>query len=250
MEKIIRSKRSYFEEYSFKFNKSPATIISRFEGQRKQFVATVMNHCHTRKIWSTVDMPAILNSFDTDRQRIIAALEYFEEKGWIELQARQAVQVYDILTVAFDIDDMAEKMFALFKKKESLEIQRIHTMAGFFESDACLSRQLAAYFGEHLEQERCGHCSFCKGGKAILQHTTELKPLSRYNSSEVSKEFIRAVGERFSETNLVKFLCGIYSPVFSKLKIKNLPYFGIFEDYPFLEVNSWIQAEHPVLNVL
>ena len=199
-----------------------------------------MNHCHTRKIWSTVDIPSILNNYDTDRQRIIAALEYFEEKNWIELQSRQSVDVYDILTQAFHVDDMAEKMVALFKKKERLEIQRIHTMIRFFESDACISRQLAGYFGEYLEQESCGHCSFCKSGKAVLKNTSALKPLSRFNFDEVSGEFIRVVGERFSEVNLTKFLCGIYTPVFSKLKIKKLPYFGILEKHPFLEVKNWI----------
>jgi ATP-dependent DNA helicase RecQ len=240
MKKIIQPKLSYFEEYSFKFNITPTAIINRFQGERKQFVATVMNHCHTRQIWTTVDIQAILDVFDTDRQRIIAALEYFEEKGWIELQSRQAVEVYDILTQAFHIDVMAEKMFALFKDKELLEIQRIHTMLSFFESDACISKQLAGYFGEYLEQERCGHCSFCKNGKAVLQNTIVLKPLTHFDFNQVTEEFIQTVGERFSEINLTKFLCGIYTPVFSKLKIKKLPYFGILENYPFMEVKNWI----------
>jgi ATP-dependent DNA helicase RecQ len=240
MEEIIRPKLTYFEEYSFKYKTEPTEIISSFEGERKQFVSAVMNHCHTRKVWTTVDIQAILNSFNTDRQRILAALEYFNEKGWIELQSKQAIEVYDILTQAFNIDVMAEKMHALFKKKEDLEIQRIHNMVSFFESDTCISKQLAGYFGEYLEKERCGHCSFCKSGKAVLQNTTELKPLSNFEFGKITGEFIRAVGEQFSEINLTKFLCGIYTPVFSKLKIKKLPYFGILESYPFLEVKNWI----------
>ena len=151
MEKVIRPKLTYFEEYSFKLNTEPTTIIDSFEEERKQFVTAIMDHCHTRKIWTTTDIPAILNSYETNRQRIIAALEYFDEKGWIELQSKQAVDVYDILTQAFDIDEMAEKMNALFKKKERVEIQRIHKMVSFFESDACISRQLAGYFGENIE---------------------------------------------------------------------------------------------------
>jgi ATP-dependent DNA helicase RecQ len=241
MEEIIRPKLTYFAEYSFKYKTKPTNIINRFEGERKRFITAVMNQCHTKKIWTTVDIQAILDSYGTDRQRILAALEYFEEKGWIELQSRQAVEVYDILTQAFDIDDMAEKMYALFKKKEGLEIQRIHNMVGFFESDACISKQLAEYFGEHLTKERCGHCSFCKSGKAVLQTTSELKPLAQLEFKTITAEFTRAVGEQFSEVNLTKFLCGIYTPVFSKLKIKKLPYFGILESYSFLEVKNWIK---------
>jgi ATP-dependent DNA helicase RecQ len=241
MEKIIRPKLTYFEEYSFKYNAEPASIINSFEGERKQFVAAVINHCRTRKIWTDVDIQAILNSYGTDRQRVLTALEYFDEKGWIELKSGQAMEVYDILTQAFDINVMAEKMYALFKKKEGLEIQRIHQMVTFFESDACISKQLAEYFGEYLEKERCGHCSFCKSGKAVLQNTTELEPIAHFEFEEITSEFMKAVGERFTEVNLTKFLCGIYTPVFSKLKIKKLPHFGILEKYPFLEVRNWIK---------
>jgi ATP-dependent DNA helicase RecQ len=236
----LKPRLTYFEEYSFKYKAEPTAIISSFEGERKQFVTAIINHCHTKKIWTTVDIQAILKDYNTDRQRILAALEYFDEKGLIELQSKQAVEVYDILTQAFNIDDMAEKMYALFKKKESLEIQRINNMVNFFESDACISKQLAGYFGEHLEKERCGHCSFCKSGKAILQNTTELKPLSNFEFKEITGDFMRAAGEQFSEVNLTKFLCGIYTPLFSKLKIKKLPHFGILESYPFLEVKNWI----------
>ncbi|MBU2621732.1 MAG: RecQ family ATP-dependent DNA helicase [Proteobacteria bacterium] len=240
MEKIIRPKLTYFDEYSFKYHTEPAGIINNFKGERQQFVAAVINHCHTRKIWTDVDIQGILRSYDTDRQRILTALEYFDEKGWIELQARQALEVYDIMTQAFDLEVMAEKMYALFKSKEALEIQRIHRMVGFFESDLCISKQLAGYFGEYLEKERCGHCSFCKNGKAVLPDTTEIKPLSHFEFNAITVVFIEAVGEQFTEVNLTKFLCGIYTPVFSKLKIKKLPNFGIFEKYPFLEVKNWI----------
>jgi ATP-dependent DNA helicase RecQ len=241
MEKIIRPKQTYFEEYSFKYHTEPASIINRFEGERKEFVTAVMHHCQTRKIWTDVDIQAILKSYGTDRQRILTALEYFDEKGWIGLQSRQAVEVYDILTQAFDIEVMAEKMYSLFKRKEDLEIQRIHQMVGFFESDLCISRQLAEYFGEYLEKERCGHCSFCKNGKAVLPNTTELEPLSHFEFKAISAEFIEVVGEQLTEVNLTRFLCGIYTPVFSKLKIKKLPNFGILENHPFLEVKNWIK---------
>jgi len=240
MEKIIRPKITYFAEYSFKYKIKPTEIINQFEGERKQFVTAIIDHCHTRKVWTTVDIQAILNNCNTDRPRILAALEYFDEQGWIDLQSKQAVEVYDILTQAFDIDNLAEKMDALFKKKERLEIQRIHHMVSFFESDACISKQLAGYFGEHLQQERCGHCSFCKSGKAVLQNTTELKPLSQFDYGKITTEFIQAAGEPFSEVNLTKFLCGIYTPVFSRLKIKKLPCFGILDRYPFLDVKNWI----------
>jgi len=250
MEKIIRPKLTYFEEYSFKYHAEPADIIESFEGERKRFVTEILNNCYTRKIWTDVNIQGILNSYDTDRQRILTALEYFDEKGWIELQSGQAMEVYDILTQAFDLESMSEKMYRLFKRKEDLEIQRIHQMVGFFESDLCISKQLAGYFGEHLEKEHCGHCSFCRNGKAVLPNTNERGPLSDFKFDKITAEFIKAVDEQFTEANLTKFLCGIYTPVFSKLKIKRLPNFGILENYPFWEVRSWVKDRSKVTDTM
>jgi ATP-dependent DNA helicase RecQ len=243
MEKIIRPKFSYFDQYSFKYQTDQKSIINHFQGERKQFVEAIINHCHTKKVWTDVDIPALLDSYDTDRQRIVTALEYFDDKGWIVLQSRQTVEVYDILTQAFDADAMAEKMYALFRKKEALEIQRIHDMVGFFESDSCISKRLAGYFGEYLKKERCGHCSFCKTGKAVIENATDLKPLSHFEFKSITSEFVQVIGDRFTAGNLTKFLCGIYTPIFSKYKIKKLPNFGIFENYPFLEVRNWIDGK-------
>ena len=185
-----------------------------------------------------------MNNYNTDRKRIITALDYFEEKGWIdELQAKQAIEVYDIKTKDFDVEWIAEKIYNLFKSKEEHGIQRIHNMVRFFENDSCLSKELAEYFGENIKKEHCGHCSFCKKGKVTIQNSTELRPLCNFDFEEITNEFIGAVGEHFSILNLTKFLCGIYTPVFSKLKIKKLPYFGIFERYPFLDVKNWVKIK-------
>jgi ATP-dependent DNA helicase RecQ len=184
-----------------------------------------------------------LHHYDCERQRVIAALEYFDEKGWIELHAKQAIEVYDIMTKAYDIQQTSEKMFRLFKDKEAHEIRRIHNMLAFFESETCISKRLAAYFGEHLEQEACGHCSACKQGKVTIQHTTELTPLTGFNFQEVTQEFRTAIAEHWSVTNVTKFLCGIYTPAFSRRKIKAIPHFGLLERYPFQNVMQWVEQQ-------
>jgi ATP-dependent DNA helicase RecQ len=240
MEGIIRPKTTYFDEYAFKFHHEADNIIEQFTEERKQFVSTVFSHCQTKKIWTSVDMDGILDNYTTDRKRIVAALEYFNEKGWIELQTRQAIEVYDIMTQAFDIDEVTEKMHMLFVQKETHGIERIHQMVAFFESRSCISRQLAGYFGETLQNEHCGHCSFCKNEHTKLQSTCSLKPLSDLGFEKLTNEFIQAVGEHADTANLTKFLCGIYTPVFSKLKIKALPNFGALEQYPFPDVKKWV----------
>ena len=247
VEGIIIPKSTYFEEYSFKYNyqrQQPVNIIDNFKEERKQFVTAIIDQCCIKKTWTYVDIQGVMNNYNTDRRRIITALEYFEEKGWIdELQAKQAIEVYGIKTRDFDLEGIVEKIYNLFKSKEEHGIQRIDHMIRFFESDSCLSKGLAEYFGENIKKEHCGHCSYCKEGKVTIRKTTELSPFCDFDFKKITNEFIGAVGEYFSILNLTKFFCGIYTPVFSKPKIRKLPYFGIFERYPFSDVKNWIEMK-------
>ncbi|MBE0434008.1 RecQ family zinc-binding domain-containing protein, partial [candidate division WOR-3 bacterium] len=243
-EGIIRPKYTRFEEYAFKCRMRPADIADKFTGERKDFVKEIFNNCHTKKIWTYVDIQGILDGYGraADRQRIVAALEYFSEKEWIELQSKQAIEVYEILAHDFNLDVVGRKICRLFEAKENHEIQRIHNLVDFFESTSCISKRLARYFGEDLKNDRCGHCSFCKTGQAVIQQTTELQPLSTFSFKELTGEFIKTAGDHCSALNVAKFLCGISSPALTKLKVKNLAHHGIFERYPFLEVKSWVNS--------
>ena len=243
MEGILEPRYTRFDEYVFKYNIEPSSILDKFEGERKDFVKEIFNNCYTKKIWTYVDLHDIVQNYGkVDRQRVITALEYFSEKGWIELQSRQAIEVYDIITRNFDIDLIGRKLCGLFEAKENHEIQRIHSMVDFFESTSCLSKMLALYFGENIIKERCGHCSCCRTGNAVIQRTIELKPLDTFSFTELTEEFAKVIGDNYSVIELSKFLCGISSPIFVKLKIRKIPLFGIFERYPFLEVKSWVSA--------
>jgi len=239
MEGIIRPRFTYFEEYKFEYKVNPKRIIEKFQGERRQFVETIINYCETKKKWTSVNIQRIIENYHTDRQRIITALEYFDEKEWIHLDAKRTVDVYEIMNQDFDVEITTDEIFHKFKTKEAHEIHRIHNMISLFESESCISRQLAGYFGEQLKED-CANCSFCKSGPVILKQTSELTTLFDYNIKKLSKDFMRISGENVSNNDLAKFLCGIFTPSFTRLKIKNLKYFGVLERYPFLEVRIWV----------
>jgi ATP-dependent DNA helicase RecQ len=133
MEGILRPKWTYFEEYAFKNGIEHEVIVNRFKDERKKFVSAIFDNCKAKKTWTSVNIQGVIDSYPADRARVIAALNYFEEQGWFELQAKQAVDVYDIIDSAFDVNIMADKMYDLFAKKEANEIQRIHNMLAFLE---------------------------------------------------------------------------------------------------------------------
>ncbi|MCP4117069.1 MAG: RecQ family ATP-dependent DNA helicase [Desulfobacteraceae bacterium] len=238
---IIAPKFTYYKEYSFKFLRSPEEIIHTFQEERQAFVRAVFEHCQTKKVWTMVDMDGILRSYSTDRKRVVTALEYFDEKGWLQLKSRKSVELYEIKSKAFDTDALSQRLHHLFKTKEEHEIQRIESMIRFFESDACLSARLARYFGQALDQPSCGHCSFCTSGRARIKHSTPLEPLSSVDFSTITRDFMTAGPDQASVSNLAKFLCGIHTPVLTRLKVKSSPGFGALERYRFQEVKEWLQ---------
>ncbi len=239
MREIIKPKFTYFEEYSFK-NCDTDALINRFQAERKEFIAAIFNNCVKKKMWTYVDIQAIMDNYATDRARIIVALEYFEQQGLLELQAKQSVERFDIVTREFDASQLAKELFNVFLKKEQTEVQRIHNMIALFESDTCLSKELAHYFGEELDFEKCGHCSHCLTGQANFKSLNELAEIETHNFEQLTAEFIHATGDAFSANNLVKYLCGISTPIFRKYKVRALPYFAYLEKYPYAQVKTWV----------
>lgn len=236
---IIKPKYTYFEEYSFKCNHQPEAIADRFKGERKQLVRAIFAHSETKKVWTVMDIKGLQENYRVERSRVIKALEYFDQQGWVELRSGQAVDVYDILTQDIAVENMTEKLIALFEQKEKREIKRIHTMLRFFESDHCLSRNLSLYFGEK-GIDHCGHCSVCAEGKAVLPPPSQLPLLTTYNFGEITSELNSVLGNGLSPAVLTKFLCGIHSPIFTRKKIKQMANFGKLEDYPYNVVKQWV----------
>jgi ATP-dependent DNA helicase RecQ len=240
--RIIKPRYIYFEEYSFKFIRKKEEIIERFKGERKQLVQAIFDHSQTKKVWTHINIKNLLDNYPVDRSRVIKALEYFDQREWIELQASRAVEVYDILTKNFEIDRLAGQLFETFKQKEKSEIQRIQRMVGLFESDTCLGGNLSRYFGEK-GIDHCGHCSVCESGRAVIPVPEPLPPLSTYNFNELTSGISDFLTNNLTPVVLTKILCGVSSPLLNKRKIKNLPGFGKLQDYPFKEVEKWIDIE-------
>ncbi|MFC1535308.1 ATP-dependent DNA helicase RecQ [Thermodesulfobacteriota bacterium] len=240
---IIRPKFSYFDKFAFQYLGTREDIIGRFQDERRDFVAAILDHCNTKKVWTYIDIDAVMNQYGTDRKRVVAALEYFDEQGWIRLQSSQSIEVFDLMDKSFDIDQLAQTMFEKFKEKEAHEIKKIHNMVGFFEGQGCLSKALAGYFGETIATDHCGHCSICKGHLPKMPGAIDLTPLSNLDLNELISDFKAAGDSFYTSLNKVKFLCGIQTPALIKIKAKILPNFGVLKHYSFMQVKAWVEAQ-------
>ncbi len=239
---IIAPRFAYFAEYRFKYLLEPEALVAKFDGERRQFVEAIVHSSARARTWCTLDFDVLYGQHGADRARVVKALEYFQEKGWIELESKQMTEVYALFNQRFDAEALSGELHAYFKQHEASEITRIDNMLALFESAECLSQRLAAYFGDRQAPQRCGHCSVCRGQVAKLPEPPTLAPLEQIDLAARCAEF----SERYTQLKdgapsaecLTRFLCGISVPVFAKLKARQLPGFASLEAYPYAEVRA------------
>ena len=241
---IIAPRYAYFAEYRFKLLLDDEALLGQFEGERRQFVEAILACSKRARTWSTLDFDALYQQYGAERARVVKALDYFQERGWLELESKQMTEVYAVLDGDFDVDALANDLHAHFRSHEASEIARIQAMLALFESNECLSRRLALYFGDGQAPEHCGHCSVCRGQVATLPSPSELPSLSGRDAKALCAAFVEKhlqyAGHEPSPECLTRFLCGVTTPLFTKLKARQLAGFAALEDYPYAEVRNWL----------
>lgn len=136
---IIAPRYAYFAEYRFKYRLEPEALLAHFSGERRQFVEALISTSQRARTWCTVDFEQLYQQHQAERSRVITALDYFQEKGWIELESKQMTEVYALLQSGFDAEALSAELHGYFSQQEASEIRRIHAMLALFASELCLS---------------------------------------------------------------------------------------------------------------
>jgi ATP-dependent DNA helicase RecQ len=241
MAKIISPKFTYFESYAFQYLLPPREIINNFKDEKKSFVQTILDHCKTAVKWTNVDIEGIIAESGSHRQRVLTALEYFHEKGWIDLQPKSGVEVFEIINPDFNIESTALELANLFMQKEKNDVARLHTMIELFEKDLCLAKSLSAYFGESLNKD-CGRCSVCLEKGPILLPSSELPSLNKFDLTTLVQALADKAPQPLPIDLTTRFLCGIATPRLIEYKARQMRGFGRLEAYPYKDVEKWIQS--------
>lgn len=236
---IISPKYTFFEQYPFKYLISENEIANQFQGERNTFVKTLLSHAKTAKTWTYPDIDAAVSASGSDRKRVLAALDYFHEQGWIDLRPKSRVGVYEILKPDFDMENTTETLFELFKEKESRDIDRIYDMISLFEKNQCIAKSLSAYFGEQISGD-CGRCSTCLNNHPAKLPSSDLPPVDTHDYELLLKPLKEASGTDIPLHLATRFLCGIATPRLIRLKAKTMPGFGSLAKYPYRIVKEWI----------
>ncbi|MFM1683670.1 RecQ family ATP-dependent DNA helicase [Aeromonas salmonicida] len=244
---VIMPAYSYFAEYRFKFVLDKAEILTRFNPDRRQFLEQLFACAPQARSWCTMDFDALWQGYQGERHRAAAALDYLQQQGWIELESKQMTDVYRVLRQDVDINALADELYALFEKKELSELARLQALLAFFTSSHCLSQELARYFADEQAPSKCGHCSVCRGEVAVLP---PLPTLTRPNEKGLRAwcDPLIALCHTSHPRILTRFLCGIATPLTTRVKAKNLAGFGQLAAHPFAEVLAAVSRLYPTPN--
>lgn len=236
---IIKSKYTYYAQYRFHFVASREKIEAIFKGERKDFIKAIFNYSKAARKWTSVDIKNISENYNCDRQRINAALDFLDQKNLIKLEASLLTESYDILKTV-DVDELSKKLNLIFINKENQEIEKLNSLIAFFENDTCISKNMASYYGEKLDFEKCGHCSICKKGKTTIIRENTIDDLKAYSMDTIFDKEKDSAILNLEDKDIAKFLCGIALPLFSKMKIKSHSQFSLLDKFRLNDVLTHI----------
>ncbi|MBA34086.1 MAG: recombinase RecQ [Oleispira sp.] len=237
---VIKPMYAYFAEFKYKFLQDKDSILSMFEGERREFLRAVFSTSQFKKVWGAPNFDELFKQYNTERSRVITALDYLAEKQLIELESKKMTEVFRVNQEALHSPELAKSLHYYFVDKEEKEIKRIASLVRFFELDQCLSANLARYFDDQQAPQRCGHCSVCRGQVAKLEYSEHVQ----WPSDEYLKSCLEGLSQQLSGKADVsidiqcRFLAGISVPVFARNKVRQLAGFACCEQLRYGDIRQ------------
>lgn len=247
---LIEATGPFYTTYQWKFQREPEAVLGRFEGERREFLSALFGFAKVGRIWNSVVLDEAARALGGERERIVKALTFLEEKGDLELQVAGVRQGYRVARVPEDLKAVWSELCERFATREKSDLKRSAAVAELLGGEGCLVRRLLAYFGEELGRD-CGHCGRCDGEGAVS--------LARGEDGEdgvgdggvagyaVPVEALAELRARYPEAlgvnrQVTRFLCGIASPALSKAKLTRHALFGSAARVPFARVAEAVKA--------
>jgi ATP-dependent DNA helicase RecQ len=219
-------------------------VFSRFDESRADFLHRLIASGETGRTWTTIAPDKAASALGEQRSRIVAALEYLDQQGLVELKAAEVRQRYTVTAMPDAQDELVERLLERFARRERSETERIQSVLTLVTHDGCQVQALIAYFGE-TRAEPCGHCSHCLTGSA--QQLPQLEPRPQIDAvvDEAALDSLRSSNPDSLGTprQAARFLAGITSPATTRAKLTRHRLFGSLADRRFLEIVAWCEGK-------
>jgi ATP-dependent DNA helicase RecQ len=242
---VLRPMFAYFADFKYKFLVEKEHVLEEFSGERKTFLAAIFGNTQMKKVWGSLNFDSLYQAYGADRNRVVKAMEYLQEKNLIELETKLISEVYQVDAQKLADPELGQNLYMYFSDKEQKEIRRIAALVRFFELNKCLSHNLSRYFDDQNSPENCQHCSVCRGQVALLSHTQKKLMPSSAQVKEVLQNLATHLRDKshfkLSTESYCRFLTGMSVPLFARNKVRQLPGFGICELQRYADVRAMVE---------
>jgi ATP-dependent DNA helicase RecQ len=238
---FLRQGTPYYAAYSLRaVNGSLDDVAGGFDPSRADFLRRLVAAGKTGRIWTSIDPEQAAAELGEERSRIVAALGYLEQQGFVELKPADVRQRYTLLEAPQRLDDVVADLAERFERRERAETERVEQVVSVVAHAGCQVAALVSYFGES-RAERCGHCTFCLTGQP--QRLPAPTPLPAIDAlvDQGALEALRAAHPEAlqSPRQRARFLCGLTSPATSRARLGREPLFGVLAEHRFADVLDW-----------
>jgi ATP-dependent DNA helicase RecQ len=225
----------FYSGYRFKPNMSSAEILVKFNEERGAFLRKVLAQSVKKKTWFEIDVDAATRAIGEPRERIVSALDYLGEQDMLELKAEGVRNRYRRLKMPDNLSALVDRIHGLVETRERRELERLGQVIELIELDGCQVASLCEHFGKPLEAD-CGHCTWC-----LDQNTRKVSGRTTATLSDADLKQIQSARTSLADllsddVQLARFLCGLSSPLISKLRLQRDRRFGCLESLPFQHV--------------
>jgi len=231
----IRATAPRYDTYKIKPLVTSRVILDHFEGERRRFAAEVLSCLTKGRTWFTLNTVLASRQLGADRERVVKAIDYMAEQGWLEVQVSNLVHGYRWLRRFDDRKTLADSLFDRLAKREQGEVARLDDVFSLARADSCQAAMLAAHFGQTLDQP-CGSCSGCLGEGPFQIPEISTRSIGS-SAMRIMDEVAAEYPDHFhSPRDKARFLCGLSSPRFVRAKLTRHPGYGVCQQVPFAEV--------------
>jgi ATP-dependent DNA helicase RecQ len=240
---ILRQGTPFYAGYRIRPLLPIEQIAARFVGERAKFIRELFGAAKFGRLWYTLETEAAAAELGQERSRIVRALEYLADQGWVELQVADARQRYTRLAERVDAEALVAELGARFRRREAAEVSRVEQVIGLVTHEGCQTNYLLGYFGER-RGEPCGHCGFCETGVAnVMPPPLPAPPIERVLEVPAFEALVAAQPQALGEPRQqARFLCGLSSPALSRARLGRHALFGALEGRRFGEVLAWCRG--------
>lgn len=232
---FVRATSPRYGTYKVKPLVSSKRILDHFQGERRQFVSGVLASLSKGRTWFLLNMTVATDRLQTERQRIVRALDYLVERGWIEVEASGLEHGYRWLRRFDQPKLLADELFERLQQREQSEMNRLDEVFDLVRAESCQAAMLSEHFGESLA-EPCGRCTACCGEGPQSIPEAPSRPIGSSAMSAINA-ITRKYPDHFtSARDRARFLCGLSSPRFVRARLSRDPSFGLCDRIPFAEV--------------